>query len=77
MNKLKTSQQLLLITSVKTESVEVVTLASSMPGHHWILNVLTAGRGLFCGVQNHSRIYCKTIKICTLLRLRTIQTLQS
>ena len=23
----------------------------------------TAGRGLFCGVQNHSRMYCKTIKI--------------
>ena len=25
----------------------------------------TAGRGLFCGMQNCLRMYCKTIKICT------------
>jgi len=30
-----------------------------------LVKVVTAGRGLFCGVQNHSRMYCKTMKICT------------
>ena len=28
------------------------------------LMFITAGRGLFCGMQNCCRMYCKTIKIC-------------
>jgi len=32
-------------------------------GRRFKASASTAGRGLFCGVQNHSRMYCKTIKI--------------
>ena len=31
----------------------------------WKLEKHTAGRGIFCGVQNCCRMYCKTIKIYT------------
>ena len=32
---------------------------------HVIGTAVTGGRGLFCGVQNRCRMYCKTIKFCT------------
>ena len=31
----------------------------------WYSTPFTAGRGLFCGMQNCLRLYCKTIKFCT------------
>jgi superfamily II DNA/RNA helicase len=54
---------IVIATSVAARGLDVKQLNLKLVINYDAPN--TAGRGLFCGMQNCCRMYCKTIKICT------------